>query len=237
MIGAPKYPSSLPARPDRALSGTIHIGYLTDRPDGFEYRQAMTKARTRREDRPAIILDAAERLIRRSGTRTLTIDAVAAEAALSKGGVLHHYGSKDALIQALAERKLGLIRDSIAAHEAEQGPDPAALPLALIAHARQIYADEEGFPRALLLASAENPEAFAGFNAFLKERLAQMEDVACCPGAGAVLTFAALGLLLTRTLGFHTIEGADLARLFDAMERIARELPKGDSQKGGAGTA
>ncbi|GJD31869.1 hypothetical protein PMNALOAF_3132 [Methylobacterium adhaesivum] len=192
----------------------------------------MTKARTRREDRPAIILDAAERLIRRSGTRTLTIDAVAVEAALSKGGVLHHYGSKDALIQALAERKLATIRDSIAAHEAEQGPGPAALPLALIAHARQIYADEEGFPRALLLASAENPEAFAGFNAFLKDRLAQMEDVACCPGAGAVLTFAALGLLLTRTLGFHTIEGADLARLFDAMERVARELPKG-----GAGTA
>ncbi|SFG28228.1 TetR/AcrR family transcriptional regulator [Methylobacterium gossipiicola] len=192
----------------------------------------MTKARTRREDRPAIILDAAERLIRRSGTRTLTIDAVAAEASLSKGGVLHHYGSKDALIQALAERKLSVIRDSIAAHEAEQGPDPAALPLALIAHARQIYADEEGFPRALLLASAENPEAFAGFNAFLKERLAQMEDVACCPGAGAVLTFAALGLLLTRTLGFHTIEGADLARLFDAMERIARDLPKGGTDTG-----
>lgn len=189
----------------------------------------MTKARTRREDRPAIILDAAERLIRRSGTRTLTIDAVAAEAALSKGGVLHHYGSKDALIQALAERKLGLIRDSIAAHEAEQGPGPAALPLALIAHARQIYADEEGFPRALLLASAENPEAFAGFNAFLKERLTQMEDVACCPGAGAMLTFATLGLLLTRTLGFHCLEGAELEKLFDAMEHAAKGLPNSGS--------
>lgn len=191
----------------------------------------MTKARTRREDRPVIILDAAERLIRRVGTRTLTIDAVAAEASLSKGGVLHHYASKDALISALAERKLREIRESVAAHEAEQGPGPAALPLALIAHARQVYADEDGFPRALLLASAENPEAFAGFNAFLKQRLAQMEDVACCPGAGAMLTFATLGLLLTRTLGFHCLEGAELEKLFDAMEQAARSLPKPASLK------
>ncbi|KQP62609.1 TetR family transcriptional regulator [Methylobacterium sp. Leaf465] len=186
----------------------------------------MMKARTRREDRPVVILDAAERLIRRMGTRTLTIDAVAAEASLSKGGVLHHYASKDALISALAERKLREIRESVAAHEVEQGPGPAALPLALIAHARQVYADEDGFPRALLLASAENPEAFAGFNAFLKQRLAQMEDVACCPGAGAMLTFATLGLLLSRTLGFHCLEGAELEKLFDAMESAARSLPK-----------
>ncbi|KQP42622.1 TetR family transcriptional regulator [Methylobacterium sp. Leaf104] len=185
----------------------------------------MMKARTRREDRPVVILDAAERLIRRMGTRTLTIDAVAAEASLSKGGVLHHYASKDALISALAERKLREIRESVAAHEAEQGPGAAALPLALIAHARQVYADEDGFPRALLLASAESPEAFAGFNAFLTQRLAQMEDVARCPGAGAMLTFATLGLLLTRTLGFHCLEGPELEKLFDAMEHAAKNLP------------
>ena len=131
-----------------------------------------------------------------------------------------------ALISALAERKLREIRESVAAHEVEQGPGPAALPLALIAHARQVYADEDGFPRALLLASAENPEAFAGFNAFLKQRLAQMEDVAYCPGAGAMLTFATLGLLLSRTLGFHCLEGAELEKLFDAMESAARSLPK-----------
>ena len=186
----------------------------------------MQGKRKRLADRPEIILDAAASVLLKGGARALTIDAVAAEAGLSKGGVLHHYASKDALISALAERKLREIRESVAAHEAEQGPGPAALPLALIAHARQVYADEDGFPRALLLASAENPEAFAGFNAFLKQRLAQMEDVACCPGAGAMLTFATLGLLLTRTLGFHCLEGAELEKLFDAMENTAQSLPK-----------
>ncbi len=186
----------------------------------------MTKARTRREDRPEIILDAAERLIRRSGARTLTIDAVAAEATLSKGGVLHHYASKDALISALAARKLKEIRANIAAREAEQPPGPAAIPLALIAHVRAVYAEEDGFPRALCLASAENPEASAGFSELLSEQFAAMEAIAGRPGAGTVLNLAALGLLLSRMLGFHNLEGAELARTFEALEAAARALPE-----------
>lgn len=186
----------------------------------------MTKARTRREDRPVIILDAAERLIRRSGTRTLTIDAVAAEAGLSKGGVLHHFASKDALICALSERKLKAIQDDIARHEAAQAPGPAVMPLALIAHARQVYDDEDGFPRALLLATADNPEASEGFNAFLSRQLTAMERMAGTPGEGALLTFATLGLLLSRTLGFHCLEGPELSRLFEALEASAERLPK-----------
>ncbi|GJE15523.1 TetR/AcrR family transcriptional regulator [Methylobacterium marchantiae] len=188
----------------------------------------MVKPRTRRDDRASIILDAAESLIRRSGTRTLTIDAVATEASLSKGGVLHHFASKDALISALAERKLKEVKEDIARHEAEQVPGPSALPLALIAHARQVYADEEGFPRALLLASAENPEAFAGFNAFLGERLAGFEKIERCPGIGAALVFSTLGLLITRTLGFHSMEGPQLERLFDGLEKVARSVTEAE---------
>ncbi|KAB1070674.1 TetR/AcrR family transcriptional regulator [Methylobacterium planeticum] len=185
----------------------------------------MTKARSRREDRPEIILDAAEALLRRSGSRTLTIDAVAAEAGLSKGGVLHHYASKDALVTALAARKVQRMIDGIAARATAQPDGPAALPLALIAHARDVYAEECGFPDSLLIASAENAEAVAAFRAFLAERLAQMQGVEARPGAGSALVFAILGLMLSRSLGFHQLEGPDLARLFDALEAQARALP------------
>ncbi|KQP03961.1 TetR/AcrR family transcriptional regulator [Methylobacterium sp. Leaf93] len=196
----------------------------------------MAKPRTRREDRPSVILDAAESLIRRAGTRTLTIDAVAAEAGLSKGGVLHHFSSKEALITAMAERKLKEVKEGIAKLEAEQVPGPSALPLALIAHARQVYAEEEGFPRAFLLASAENPEAFAGFNAFLSERLAALEKIETCPGIGAALVFSTLGLLISRTLGFHSMEGAQLERLFDGLEKVARCVTEGEIPPDACGT-
>ena len=184
----------------------------------------MTKARTRREDRPAIILDAAERLIRRSGTRTLTIDAVAAEASLSKGGVLHHYGSKDALILALVARKLADLRAGIAACEAEQPPGPSGLALGMIAHLRRSYCEDDDFTRALLLASAENPEALAGYRAFVAERLERFDAARGAPGVGAALFFAILGVVMGRTLGFHNLDAAEIEPLLSALERAARDL-------------
>ncbi|UXN74347.1 TetR/AcrR family transcriptional regulator [Devosia sp. A8/3-2] len=50
------------------------------------------------------ILDAAEHVVLHDGAAHLTIDAVAAEAGVSKGGVLYAYASKDILIDAMLER-------------------------------------------------------------------------------------------------------------------------------------
>ena len=54
-------------------------------------------------DRGAL-LDAAERVVLRDGAGQLTMDGVAAEAGVSKGGVLYAFPSKDALIDALFTR-------------------------------------------------------------------------------------------------------------------------------------
>ena len=185
-----------------------------------------TRTRSRREDRPEIILDAAEDVLGRLGGRGLTIDAVAAQARLSKGGVLHHYASKDALICALVSRKIRRLREGIAAHEARLPPEPASAPLAMVANARQTYGEERGFPRALLLASAENPEALADFRGFLGERLATMSGVEGRPGAGSVFVFAILGLMVGRALGFHDLSVEEADRLFDALDAVARDLGK-----------
>lgn len=186
----------------------------------------MSPERSRRPDRAEVILDAAESLMRRSGERTVTMDAVAAEAGLSKGGVLHHYASKDALISALAARKVERMRAGIAEHAAHFAGRPDALPQALLAHARETYTAECGFPDALLLASAENAEAVAGFRAFLSERLAEIAALEGRPGAGAALVFAVLGLMLSRSLGFQHLDPPALDRLFAALEAQARALPE-----------
>lgn len=185
-----------------------------------------TKSRTRRDDRAEIILDAAEEVLRRLGAHGLTIDAVAAQASLSKGGVLHHYGSKDALICALVTRKIGRMRAGIAAQEALLPPDVVTMPLAMVANARQTYCDEDGFPRALLLASAESPEALASFREYLAERLTTISELESRPGAGAVFLFAILGMMLGRTLGFHELRGEEAGRLFDALEEMGRGVTK-----------
>lgn len=51
-----------------------------------------------------ILLDAAELITIRDGLTRLTFDAIAKEAVVSKGGVLHHFNSKDSLIEAMVIR-------------------------------------------------------------------------------------------------------------------------------------
>ena len=53
---------------------------------------------------PDRVLDAALRIAAGEGGAALTIDAVAKAAAVSKGGVLHHFKTKDALVRGLVER-------------------------------------------------------------------------------------------------------------------------------------
>ncbi len=50
------------------------------------------------------LLDAAEAVIGREGAAGLTIDAVAKEMGITKGGVQYCFGTKDALIDAIFER-------------------------------------------------------------------------------------------------------------------------------------
>ena len=61
----------------------------------------MPPARTR--DR---LLDAASVVVRRDGAQALTLDAVAAEAEVSKGGLLYHFKSKRELVEGMVERWL-----------------------------------------------------------------------------------------------------------------------------------
>jgi AcrR family transcriptional regulator len=67
------------------------------------------------------ILDAYESVLITLGPAAVTLDGVAAEAGVSKGGLLYHFGSKDALLDGLLGRMKRLNDDDIerARHAAE----------------------------------------------------------------------------------------------------------------------
>lgn len=69
------------------------------------------------------LLTAAEDIILAKGTLQLTLDAVATEAGVSKGGLLYHFRSKDALIGGLIDR---LIASFIGEMEAALATEPEA---------------------------------------------------------------------------------------------------------------
>ncbi len=73
-----------------------------------EIRNPAIEARTR-------ILQAAAKVIRQEGAMALTLDAVAKEAGVSKGGLLYHFPSKDALVRGLLEYQLDAFELSLQA--------------------------------------------------------------------------------------------------------------------------
>jgi len=68
----------------------------------------------------ALIFAACSRILQREGFASLTLDAVAAEAGLSKGGLLYHFPSKVALIEALFQHHIDQFNERLRVLVAEE---------------------------------------------------------------------------------------------------------------------
>ncbi|WP_336205957.1 TetR/AcrR family transcriptional regulator [Nonomuraea sp. LPB2021202275-12-8] len=65
------------------------------------------------------LLDAAEELLCDQGSTSLTLAAVAERAGVSKGGLLYHFGTKEALIKGMVERLIDDFDELMAAQRDE----------------------------------------------------------------------------------------------------------------------
>jgi AcrR family transcriptional regulator len=85
----------------------------------------MTRRRRSAKEARAEILEAAETLLREDGPEALTITAIARAVGVSHPAVLHHFGSVDALEEALHMRISVAIRDDLLGLLASNGADRA----------------------------------------------------------------------------------------------------------------
>jgi len=104
---------------------------------------------TKRGSRDAI-LDAANALVRELGVSRMTLDAVAARAGLSKGGLLYNFPSKDALVRGMIERFVETLNAPSEGKVAERIAD---IRLAKIEN----LPDKNRASHSMLAAIAENP--------------------------------------------------------------------------------
>jgi len=78
---------------------------------------------TKADHSKAKILAAAVTLLERDGARTLTLDKVAQEAGVSKGGLTHHFKSKPDLFLGLLDMVIATIKDQLAEQLAREPKD------------------------------------------------------------------------------------------------------------------
>jgi AcrR family transcriptional regulator len=164
-----------------------------------------------RPSKRAALLDAAAAVIRRDGATALTLDAVAAEAGVSKGGVLYHFATKRALIDGLMSRWL----DDFAAQLGEGNFAVAYVRACDIATAD---ADTEV---GLLAGMLEEPEvleiARERYAEWMERILATVDD----PVDAWLVRLAADGLWYSDLLGIAAPRGDDRRRLIERLSALA----------------
>lgn len=83
-------------------------------------------AARRRDTTKTAILQSVTKIIAKEGADALTIDEVAKSAAMSKGGVLHHFPSKEALLLAAIRQNLDLFDETVARFAESDPAKPGA---------------------------------------------------------------------------------------------------------------
>jgi AcrR family transcriptional regulator len=169
------------------------------------------------------LLDAAERIISKSGAAALSIDAVAQAAKVTKGGVQYAFGTKDALLDAMMDRWEKKFDDQVASIV---GPEPA--PTELI----------RGHVEATARIHSSAHSKAAGLMAVMVQRLERRDrtrewyrkhfdglDLSTDEGRRARLAFIATeGAFFLRGFGFMRLENHDWRAIMDDIK--TRLLPQ-----------
>ena len=166
------------------------------------------------------LLAAAERIVRRDGVGKLTLDAVAVEAGTSKGGLLYHFASREALITAMVERHVNAFSQSLEAEMAEDNSSSGRWTRAYLRTTAPLDGPTDGATATGLLAAMASNPALADP---LRERYAawraQMADDGIPEADAMVVALAADGLWMADLLGFAAPAGPQrrrtLARLLE----------------------
>lgn len=176
------------------------------------------------------VLDAAETIIQARGVAGLTLEAAARDAGVSKGGLLYHFASKEALLDALLRRLAQFMEQEYRACVAAQPEGPGQVARALL---------DWGFGEGEHACNERHDRAAAVFLAAfhhdpvlldpIREVIGRMrEDIAADglpPGHGAVINAAGDGMFMARIFRLYDPSATERAAMRAALERLL-EAPR-----------
>lgn len=163
------------------------------------------------------LLDAAEQVLVAHGATALTLEATAAAAGVSKGGLLYHFPSKDRLLEGLVERAVGRVDAALAAAAAEGTPGAftrAYLDVTIPAEPAEAAAglgDGERLAVALVATAALNPRLLAPLREAYARWQRRLEDDGIDPATATVVRLAVDGWWMAAVLDLPRVS-ADVHR-------------------------
>lgn len=164
-----------------------------------------------------VLLDAAEAVVVECGAAHLTLDAVAAKAGVSKGGLIYHFPSKDALLGAMLGRcscKAAQAREEALAQLPES---PSRELRAEVLSQLKLHLENEQVNGGMLGVMANQPELLKPLREEFKARFDALIASHPRPEEAAILLFATYGICM---LGLLKLSPVDAPQ----REAIVREI-------------
>ena len=181
-------------------------------------RTAAAESRPRKRARDKI-LEAAEELARVAGPGNLSLDAVAARAGVSKGGLLYHFPTKAKLLEALVEQFLANFDERVRERESLSGGAPDSLVRAYLDILVGEQLCRQPPPSGLLAALGEDPDFLAPVRRFDRSLLDRMKANASDPTLVLIVFLALQGLKSQKLLNVESVDEAEfkavVTRLYD----------------------
>jgi AcrR family transcriptional regulator len=171
----------------------------------------------------ASLLDAAEAIVSEAGAAHLTLDAVAARAGVSKGGLIYHFPSKEALLGALAGRCACKAKAAREAALAGLPEGPARELRAEILSQLKLHEENARANGGMLAVMANQPELLQPVREDLRERFQALIASHPEPDEAAILLLATYGICMLEMLQLSPVEGAQRREIVRAILRHLEE--------------
>jgi AcrR family transcriptional regulator len=180
------------------------------------------------------LLDAAEAVVVRAGIGNLTLDAVASEAGISKGGLLYHFPSKEKLVEAMVQRVADTWRKNFLEAYTAIPEGPGRIVRAMLNTCMadvQCRSDQVRRSSAAVFAALAETQGCPGcpenspiepMRAVYRDLFVRVAEDGLPPGVGETAVAAIDGLWLYWVLGMVPVDQAMIDRVRGAIEEMIR---------------
>lgn len=175
-------------------------------------------------DQKARILEAAAHIVGQAGAAHLTIDAVAAEAGLSKGGVLYHFPNKRSMLEGMLQKVLDDVETRTGLYRSAFAGGPGVALRARIRAESEQSQEERAMALALLATAAEDPELLNPARSFVRSAFAEIREAPGDADFALILLLATEGLRFLDMLDLLPMTDEERARIHERLLALAREI-------------
>jgi len=170
-----------------------------------------------------VIVDAAEAVVIEAGAAHLTLDAVAAKANVSKGGLLYHFPTKEALLKAMLDRHIHRLEEARKKKYEKLKDEPARAIKAYVLSALTRDCKTQSISTALLAAVAHDPRLLEPVRNDYQKHMEEFTSSGLSFDRAAVIALATDGLRLLEILSLSPLNEKQRKKLIKELLRLASE--------------